>query len=490
MKAKNKISKVLSVAVLLTNINSSLFAKDIFAEQNEYKEEMLNIETKRDLEKSAQKAVKSGEVDTWITGLANMPVGVDSFGSAVVDGKIYCIGGIEDDDGYTGKLQVYDPITNTWETKSPMLTPRCLMGVAVVERKIYCIGGWDGKALGVIEVYDVDSDTWEFKGNMPDATEGFGVSVKDSKIYCIGGGTNSASKTNAVQVYDVKANRWETKANMPTSRRHFLSVQIDNEVYCIGGNDLMQNSYNVVEVYDIDTDTWNTSKTPMPTPRGGLKGVVVNNSEIYCIGGRNGNIFTDKVEVYNVKSDSWETKTPMPTGRSAFISEMLNNKIYCIGGYGGGTTAFDMVEAYIVSPPLKSSSNIDVYIKPQSILSVSLNLNSVTFEEFNGVDNMEMLGALELSVDSNLPYDINAVLESEITNSEGTKTMDKSIFGIKASTDSIYKSFSNVGEKIVLFNNINPSMSQTHLVDMRLNGGIPYETDVYKTVVKFEVAQK
>ena len=488
MKAKNKISKVLSVAVLLTNINASLFAKNIFAEQNEYKEEMLNIETKRDLEKSAQKAVKSGEVDTWITGLTNMSVGVESPGGVVVDGKIYCIGGY-DGVRYTNKVEVYDPATNTWGTKSPMLTPRSLMGVVVVERKIYCIGGWNGNALDVVEVYDVDSDTWEFKGNMPSAREGFGITAKNNKIYCIGGGTKGASKTDTVQVYNIETNTWETKANMPTPRRHFLSILVDNEVYCIGGNDLMQNSYNVVESYNVDTDIWNTSKTPMPTPRGGLSGVVVNNNEIYCIGGRAGSVCTNKVEVYDVKSDSWSIKEPMPTSRSEFVSEVINNKIYCIGGYSN-SGMLSVVEAYVVPTSLTSSSNIDVYIKPQSILSVSLNLNSVTFEEFNGVDNMEMLGALELSVDSNLPYDINAVLESEITNSEGTKTMDKSIFGIKASTDSIYKSFSNVGEKIVLFNNINPSMSQTHLVDMRLNGGIPYETDVYKTVVKFEVAQK
>lgn len=488
MKAKNKISKVLSVAVLLTNIHASSFAKDMFAEQNEYKEEMLNIETKRDLEKSAQKAVKSGEVDAWITGLASMSDSRGRLGSAVVDGKIYCIGGYNDN-GYTNKVEVYDPVANTWEVKSPMLTPRSLMGVVVVERKIYCIGGWDGGVLDVVEVYDVDSDTWEFKGNMPSAREGFGITAKNNKIYCIGGGTDTASKTDTVQVYNIETDTWETKANMPTSRRHFLSVRVNNEIYCIGGNDIKQNCYNVVEVYNLDTDTWDTSKTPMPTPRGGLNGVVVNNNEIYCIGGKNGDVYTNEVEVYNIKSDSWSVKPQIPTSRTKFVSEIVNDKIYCIGGYNDAGSV-DVVEAYIVPTSLTSSSNIDVYIKPQSILSVSLNLNSVTFEEFNGVDNMEMLGALELSVDSNLPYDINAVLESEITNSEGTKTMDKSIFGIKASTDSIYKSFSNVGEKIVLFNNINPSMSQTHLVDMRLNGGIPYETDVYKTVVKFEVAQK
>lgn len=139
---------------------------------------------------------------------------------------------------------------------------------------------------------------------------------------------------------------------------------------------------------------------------------------------------------------------------------------------------------------VSDTSNIDVYVKPESILSVSLNTNSVTFNEFDGINDVELPGSLELTVDSNLSYNINAILESEIRNSDGTKIMDKSILGIKANTDSAYSSFSSVGDKIILFENMNAVGAQNHLIDLCLKGGIPYEADNYKTTIKIEVLQK
>ena len=139
---------------------------------------------------------------------------------------------------------------------------------------------------------------------------------------------------------------------------------------------------------------------------------------------------------------------------------------------------------------VSDTSNIDVYVKPESILSVSLNTNSVTFNEFDGINDVELPGSLELTVDSNLSYNINAILESEIRNSDGTKIMDKSILGIKANTDSAYSFFSSVGDKIILFENMNAVGAQNHLIDLCLKGGIPYEEDNYKTTIKIEVLQK
>lgn len=126
---------------------------------------------------------------------------------------------------------------------------------------------------------------------------------------------------------------------------------------------------------------------------------------------------------------------------------------------------------------VSDTSNIDVYVKPESILSVSLNTNSVTFNEFDGINDVELPGSLELTVDSNLSYNINAILESEIRNSDGTKIMDKSILGIKANTDSAYSFFSSVGDKIILFENMNAVGAQNHLIDLCLKGGIPYEEE-------------
>lgn len=77
-----------------------------------------------------------------------------------------------------------------------------------------------------------------------------------------------------------------------------------------------------VFIYDPDTDTW-TSRTPMPTPRGGAHAVEVG-GKICVIGGYTssaqptGNIGMDmgSTEEYDPTTDSWTIKQPMPTLRN------------------------------------------------------------------------------------------------------------------------------------------------------------------------------
>ena len=89
------------------------------------------------------------------------------------------------------------------------------------------------------------------------------------------------------------------------------------------------------------------------------------------------------------------------------------------------------------------------------------------------------------------PYEVSASLESEIQNKDKTEIMDKSILEIKESSTNSYKSFPNIGDAILLIENAPSSADiQNHSIDFRLKGNIPYKTDVYKAVVKFEVKQK
>jgi hypothetical protein len=89
-------------------------------------------------------AISSPE-ESWTT-LAPMPTARRQFGVAVVDGKIFAIGG---NDGnyqrYLDTNEMYDPTTNTWSEKARMPTPRIDFGIAVYENKIYVLGG----AIGV-----------------------------------------------------------------------------------------------------------------------------------------------------------------------------------------------------------------------------------------------------------------------------------------------------------------------------------------------------
>ena len=538
MTYKRLLSKALMFSLVITNIQTYSFANERSLEQNKYSKEISNIETKKDLQKTAQKAVKAGEIDTWVENMANMPTSRYRLTSSVVDKKIYCIGGFNDIDSLD-TVEMYDPSTDTWKTKASMPTSRYNFTSSVVDGKIYCIGGWDGKYLNTVEMYDPTTDTWETKTPMPSAREFLTSSVVDGKIYCIGG--NNASVLGTVEVYDPKTDSWETKANMPTTRYGLASSVVDGKIYCIGG--YKTSFLNKVEAYDPATDTWET-KSYMPTTRRFLTSSTVG-GKIYCIGGEN-NISLNKLEVYNPATNIWETKTNMPTTREGLTSSVVDGKIYCIGGYGIGH--LNTVEAYIAdTPPTEEeiaeeavskaeqskdpvdieeardlvnqlpesskkdelndrldailpnistntqqslSNNADIYIKMKNTLSLSLDTNSITFENFSGVEDMEKLSAVNLTVESSLPYEVNASLETEIQNADKTEIVDKSILGIRANGSTNYKTFTAINTPLNLLDNQVAGKINTHGIDLILRKDIIHKADVYKTTIRFEVNQK
>ena len=79
--------------------------------------------------------------DSWRT-MARMPTARSGLGVAVVEGKIYAIGG--SNPGYLGTNEMYDPETDTWTTKASMPNPRCRFAIAVVENKNIC--DWRSKS--------------------------------------------------------------------------------------------------------------------------------------------------------------------------------------------------------------------------------------------------------------------------------------------------------------------------------------------------------
>lgn len=137
-----------------------------------------------------------------------------------------------------------------------------------------------------------------------------------------------------------------------------------------------------------------------------------------------------------------------------------------------------------------ATSNIDVYIKSENMLSLSVDTNVINFDNFSGVADDEKLNALTLSVNSSLPYEVNSYLASEIQNADKTKTMDKSILNIRANGTADYKTFSSINTKLMLLDNQVAGNNKTHGIDLKLKSGLAYEKDNYKATLKFEIVQK
>jgi N-acetylneuraminic acid mutarotase len=253
--------------------------------------------------------------DTW-KDRAPMPTARSGFAVAVYQSKIYVIGGTvgdSDNVGFTGRTEVYDPATNTWERKADMPTPRADLCASVINGKIYLIGGkeyWlDGPLyheLDVNEVYDPTSNSWTAESRIPIPVFGYASVVVDGKIYVFGGarqlltGFNNLTSVSSNQVYDVINDMWLSRAGLPAAESYAvaeatLGLTAPKRVYVVGGFD--QSSYsNVLRVYDSEPDAWSAGAS-MLTARGYF-GLAVVDDVLYAIGGSDGENMLDVNERY------------------------------------------------------------------------------------------------------------------------------------------------------------------------------------------------
>ena len=84
---------------------------------------------------------------------------------------IYAIGGQSDDenDKMRKTVEKYDPETDEWSFVSNITIKQCTHSAAVVDGKIYVVGGLDtkGKVVRIIECYNPSNDSWSVVGETP-----------------------------------------------------------------------------------------------------------------------------------------------------------------------------------------------------------------------------------------------------------------------------------------------------------------------------------
>jgi N-acetylneuraminic acid mutarotase len=270
--------------------------------------------------------------NTWVTK-APMHMARSGLGVAVVNGKIYAIGGSSG--GFVNTNEEYDPETDTWTLKAPMPTARANFRVEVIQNKIYCIGGnTNGADTQANEVYDPSTDTWQTRAPLPTARGAFLTIVYNNKVYVIGGMTSYYSYTGATEVYDPSLDTWETKASMLTATYPESIATINGKIYVICGSTTSDSSVSVTAVYDVAANNW-TNKAPMPVVKHGASAVV--DGKTYFVGGSyEDSVFVTMLQIYNPSTDKWSEGTRPPQGgvsqRSAFATtgELSPRRIYVV----------------------------------------------------------------------------------------------------------------------------------------------------------------
>lgn len=196
--------------------------------------------------------------DEW-SPLAAMPSKRGAASAAVVDGKIYVIGGagIVPDTVDTaiqakrrhavlGNVEEYDPKTDTWRARSALPTPRNHAAVGAIGGKIYVIGGRiasafgeDGSDTDVVEAYDPARDLWSRPlERMPNPRSAAGAAMWRNRVVIAGGEQSSAKGVAiaaAIDSYDPGKNQWSPLPPLPEPRRGSAVGLIGDRLYVAGG---------------------------------------------------------------------------------------------------------------------------------------------------------------------------------------------------------------------------------------------------------------
>ena len=257
--------------------------------------------------------------------LAHMPDGRQELATAVLNGKIFAIAGLDETQPVgqpTNTVNIYNPATNTWAPGPALPIVNHHNAAATAAGKLFAFAGQSRFTY----MYEPATNSWTQVATMPlgqSLTPAAGV-IND-KIYVAGGNPTG----NLLQIYDPATNTWSTGAPMTFNRGHHCAgAVIDGKFYVVSGRG--PGAQKALEVYDPQTNNW-SRLADAGIHRSGIGAAAVN-GELYVFGGEEGGVHAE-VEVYNPPTNSWRRIQPdWPIPRHGIWASVIGNKIYIPGG--------------------------------------------------------------------------------------------------------------------------------------------------------------
>ncbi|KAF7339101.1 putative kelch repeat-containing protein [Mycena venus] len=293
-------------------------------------------------------ALKSRDGGGSWTSLAPLPFPQQEGGVTAIGTDVYIIGGGANTSapGFNGTtaVQVYSVTSNTWSQAAPLPAPLSHPNTAVVDGKIYILGGLLGNASssGDCFVYDPAVDAWTM---LPSAPEGLdrgasAVGVVGSTILLAGGlrapMAGGKGSVDTFTSYDTDTGIWTTLPPLPSPRDHAVGAVINGFFYVIGSLVGSTDPTNTTMAIDVGRLSNWLIKAPMLTPRNNPSSGVIGDV-IYTFGGQGNhasgtNGTFNQSEAYDAATDTWMTLAAMLHPRHSTSAVVVNGAVYIPGG--------------------------------------------------------------------------------------------------------------------------------------------------------------
>ena len=217
-----------------------------------------------------------------------------------------------------------------WVYTTSMQETRKNASAAALDGKIYVLGGENATgSLKTFAVYDTEKKTWESLPDYPGNVSGIckAAMIADSKdIYVIGGQTSTKTDAKAlknVYVYHTESKQWQKKADMKEGRTNLSTAVCDKKVYAFS----KAGATDRVDVYDMNTDTWETTVMPGTST---ILGAAAVDNRVFVLKEKESSLF---FEEYLPEENTWEepgTVCPYTVSDRFAAPVVIRGKIYLV----------------------------------------------------------------------------------------------------------------------------------------------------------------
>ena len=140
----------------------------------------------------------------------------------------------------TDAHRVFDPQTGRWTDARPAPAPRNSAAGAVIDGRLYLVGGRTvgGGNMDRLDRYDPRADRWDALAPLPQASGGLAAAALGGRLYAFGGeyfGEAGGGVYPHTWVYDPASDRWAAGPPMLTSRHGLAGAAVGGAVLAIGG---------------------------------------------------------------------------------------------------------------------------------------------------------------------------------------------------------------------------------------------------------------
>lgn len=273
-------------------------------------------------------------------------------GGVVVGDRMMVFGGVQDGRALDS-VEVYEP--GGWrQLELRMPTPRSLHATAVLDGRVYLIGGKHNWSTDQVDVFDPSSNTWGVAAPMPQARHGHTAVVAAGQIWVIGGTDGQLSYSTAL-VYSPDQDRWdevEGPSNLegPGINGVYVERVVEPDVterllFVFGGHDDSDSRCRPIggsmecgalksgAVYDLDKGIWRVLPlAPSPLFEAAM---VEHEGVAYFFGGYESRVRSRALS-FDLGSFKWSKLEALPQARAGAMALVFEDRLWVLGGYSKG----------------------------------------------------------------------------------------------------------------------------------------------------------